>query len=491
MNLYPHFKNLDLDFSKVGLVPGPKRSDYFCTPRGARIIGWAGVDGIHYCFLREFGEMVFAVSPMDGPEYVHPIAGNFQDFLRLWLACGDLAALEQAHGWDQARFDAFLAAYPPDAEQQAILDAMAQSLELEPMKDPFDYIKSLQADFDYSAIRYKREYYDLVPEAVRPAWRVTYDDASVEPGQEMIISKVFSWGGYTWHIPAVYDCPEGLVMDFCVEVEPERISSFWNKWGQLIESCLTEEQHRALLAENPMDIFHFRCDLTVNSRGLREESSSRVQWIPDGCIPAELRRSEGAMDLIEHYGLDPEMGWNFHRVKFPWAAERMQDIKSISLTLFQLPQAIPGLRFPTPDPGKALTFLHPITGQEHSFTVLSVEPGQLEHHRDFGGMEIPTHYLSFSYTLSPDLTKKQCSIRDTAPSDSPKVSQGKAASGSGAAAIGIIGGADGPTSILFTPTGQTTERTAVSSLHFQPVEQVQWQMVFHEKLVEDIELSLI
>lgn len=72
----------------------------FCTPRRARIIGGAGVDGIHYCFVRGFGEMVFAVSPMNpAPHYVHPLASDFSDFLRLLLACGDSAALEQAWQW--------------------------------------------------------------------------------------------------------------------------------------------------------------------------------------------------------------------------------------------------------------------------------------------------------------------------------------------------------------------------------------------------------
>ena len=33
--------------------------------RGASIFGWAGVDGIHFCFVRDFGGMVFSVSPMN------------------------------------------------------------------------------------------------------------------------------------------------------------------------------------------------------------------------------------------------------------------------------------------------------------------------------------------------------------------------------------------------------------------------------------------
>ena len=36
------------------------------------------------------------------PDYVHPVAENFTDFLRLILACGDVAAVEQAWMWNEA-----------------------------------------------------------------------------------------------------------------------------------------------------------------------------------------------------------------------------------------------------------------------------------------------------------------------------------------------------------------------------------------------------
>lgn len=60
---YERHLKLNIDGSRVGLESGERESNYFCTPKGAKVIGWAGVDGIHYCFVRGFGEMVFAVSP--------------------------------------------------------------------------------------------------------------------------------------------------------------------------------------------------------------------------------------------------------------------------------------------------------------------------------------------------------------------------------------------------------------------------------------------
>jgi len=86
---YKRYLKLNLDGSCVGLERGESESNYFCTPKGAKVIGWAGVDGIHYCFVRGFGEMVFAVSPMSTPgSYVHPVARDIKDFLRFLLNSG-------------------------------------------------------------------------------------------------------------------------------------------------------------------------------------------------------------------------------------------------------------------------------------------------------------------------------------------------------------------------------------------------------------------
>ena len=103
------FLQRGVDLSPVGVELREDNTNYFCTPKGASVFGWAGIDGIHFCFIRGFGEMVFSVSPMNtSPDYVHPVAENFTDFLRLILACGDVAAVEQAWMWNEAQFEAFL-----------------------------------------------------------------------------------------------------------------------------------------------------------------------------------------------------------------------------------------------------------------------------------------------------------------------------------------------------------------------------------------------
>ena len=113
MKIYKKLLRHGISLAPIGIETRNDEILYFCTPKGASIIGWAGVDGIHYCFIRGFGEMVFAVSPMNiAPDFVHPLAENFTDFLRLLLACGDAAVLEQAWMWDKTQFETFLKENP-------------------------------------------------------------------------------------------------------------------------------------------------------------------------------------------------------------------------------------------------------------------------------------------------------------------------------------------------------------------------------------------
>ena len=53
---YRQFLKTDVDLSPLGVmrVDAPFEP-YFCTPKGARVFGRSGVDGIHFCFVRGFG----------------------------------------------------------------------------------------------------------------------------------------------------------------------------------------------------------------------------------------------------------------------------------------------------------------------------------------------------------------------------------------------------------------------------------------------------
>ena len=214
----------------MGVELREDNTNYFCTPKGASVFGWAGIDGIHFCFIRGFGEMVFSVSPMNtSPDYVHPVAENFTDFLRLILACGDVAAVEQAWMWNEAQFEAFLNENPTTQEQQQTLSEISEKMNLLPMEQPWTYIKNLQSSFDYSQIKYTEDYYDndMTSEAEfgcplngRSTLMEISGDIEVRPCRKRDQAGINNsiGAGCHWVIPAAYSCSKGLVVDFCMRV---------------------------------------------------------------------------------------------------------------------------------------------------------------------------------------------------------------------------------------------------------------------------------
>ena len=504
MNLYQKFRKLSIDFDAIGLGRRDDDVTYFCTPKGAKIIGWAGVDGIHYCTVRGFGEMVFAVSPMNLPgDYVHPIARNFGDLLRLLLACGTMDALEQAHQWDREQFAAYVAENRPTEAQKAVLDILAETFSLNAMEDPYGYLQALRQSFDYSQIPYSPEYYDpdMNPAAEEPEqpWKVTYDGGfwrhTGRAGREISLGKHFSWGEASWYVPAAYVCGKGLVLDLCRETDPQKMKDFINKWDLLHEGDhhYTEDEQMQIRSENPMDV-DFRCTVILNGKTLRQDHGCGVSWIAPECLGGEMDNSREGKALVEHYGLDPSRCWSFHRLSFPWATKRPPALRSLWITLEQDPQDLPGPRFPTPAVGESVTVVHPITGREHVLTVREYEAQEMDQNC-FGNeeMEYPTHYTAMTYTLEPDIPDDGFRLQDCDQGDPPRaravVPDGPTAVCS-AVVMGVIGRADGPTAIVLSG-GPARLHAACSALHFAPVTTVTWYAIFREKLLSDCTVALL
>ena len=500
MTLYEKFKKLHIDLSSLGLERGDSRSDYFCTPKGAKVIGWEGVDGIHYCFVKGFGEVVFAVNPSNLPgDYVHPLARSFEDFLRLLLACKGLAAVEQAHLWDREKFDAFLREDgPPSPKRQAALEGLRDGLGLTPMEDSYGYIREVQASFDYGKIPFRKEYCDCVPEALkrpeRPEWRVYFGSGfggqhkgRDKPGREIPIGKTFSWCGKAWHVLAVYICGKGLVVDLCMEVEPEEIRAYAETWRPWIEGKreFTPEEEERQEAENPLTI-DYNPKLTVNGRKLRHRRGYGLLWVPaSGCpegMEADLK-DPGSLRLVERYGLDRERGWTFWRDSFSWATKTRPVLKTLSLSLEQNPVSVPGPRFTLSGAGDVVKFVHPVTGETHALHVLEYETQQMDagHFRDKDQWEYPTHYSAMSFVVEPELPRQSLTVRDCGQGDRPRPKQSNMAGPTVASSVGVI-----------LATGKSGQpRAACSSLYFGPPERIEWRMVFRQKPVEDIEVDLL
>lgn len=164
MGTYDEFLKLDIDTSLIGLEKREEAGGYFCTPIGARVIGWESC-GIHYCFLKECGDMVFAVNPMSSVDkLVYPIAESFEIFLCLILTTRSTTALEQIVWWSKEQFEEFLVSEdnPILPEQEDVLGTIQNKLNLKPYQNPYEYVKEIQMKFDYDRIMFSDEYYDML-----------------------------------------------------------------------------------------------------------------------------------------------------------------------------------------------------------------------------------------------------------------------------------------------------------------------------------------
>ena len=506
MTTYQKFKKLNIRHSAIGLEQSDTDVTYYCTPRDAAIIGWAGVDGIHYCTIPEFGEMIFAVSPMNFGDCVHPIAHSFEDLLRLLLSCGSMDALEQCYAWDEEQFKAFLIDCPATEAQQSVLDVLRTEFRLVPLEDAFAYVKKLQAEFDLSQIPYTEEYYDPDMNAAAPVraeeWKVTYDGGfwrnEGNAGIEIPIQKSFCWGEEKWYIPAVYICDKGLVIDYCKQADPVQVKAFIDKWDLLNEgnNHYTKEQQEQIEREHPLHT-SFKGRVTLNGYKLQSDHSCGLPWIPESCLADGLRRETEAIQIMEHYGLDVSLAWYMQRSSYRWGEVNGLDIQSLTVRMERQRENIAGQHFQTPTVGESISLTHPMTGKIYTLTVHEVEQQELPE-RAFHdpNMEYPSHYLAMSYSLEPDISGRGFMIQDCTEGDRPRQKKRDPdefapVAFCNAAVIGVIGGADGPTSVIM---GQSAPKlhAACSSLLFEPiVDDVEWRVVFSEKLMDDVDVDLI
>ena len=504
MTLYQRLKKQNINFSAIGLEQSDDNITYFCTPKGAKIIGWAGVDGIHYCTIRGLGEMIFAVSPsnMSG-DYVHPIARNFEELLGLLMSCGSMDAIEQAHLWDEGQFEAYLKENLPTEEHLSVMNVIKDKYAIEPMSAPFSYIKNLQTEFDYSQIKYPAEYYDVdmnpaaEPEAVE--WKVTYDDgfwnSRGRACKEMAVGKTFFWGGQQWYVPSVYICSKGLVMDICMEADPEELKAYIEKWDLLNEGSnhYSKEQREQMENEHPL-VVDFEAEVTVNGKKLQREHGYGVSWIPTSCLKDEIQIGTEAKRVLDYYGLDQNRGWSIQRIAFKWATKCKPVIKSLELKMERSLKQVPGIHFRISSTEDKVVFSHPVTKVQHTLRVHEYEKQQLEQkYFSDDSMEYPEYLTAMTYTVDPEIPGQDYMLRDYKDGDRPRRKQINPNEFEPVVCAGVtvIGRTDRQKMVLLENGETVRPCTVCSSLYFDQPKEIEWYITFFVKTVDDIQVKLI
>ncbi|MBR5513930.1 MAG: hypothetical protein IKV85_08115 [Ruminococcus sp.] len=330
-------------------------------------------------------------------------------------------------------------------------------------------------------------------------WKVCYEGGFYRQkgrgGTEIPVNSIFEWNGCIWHISALYACGKGIVADFCIEVNQQKLKNFFTKYEQYRdrEHTLSNELRREIEAENPLSL-DFRASLTVNGKKLRSEHGCSVSWISSDILYSDMENTEESENVVSHYNLDKEKSWLLYRCSFPWTTARKPAIKSIKLNLSANCVSIGGISFENPAVNDVIKFTHPITKKEHTMTVLEYEQQELaEKAFAHGEYLFPRHHWAMVYTLEPDIPDTKMYISDIQQNEQPKRTPHMPYEPQSdySVSIGIIGGADGPTAIFASARKNGNSHIALSALHFEPVSHVQWKMTFREKLSGDIEINLL
>ena len=336
--------------------------------------------------------------------------------------------------------------------------------------------------------------YQNLPHPVTERWQVFFDGSfwghsgRDRAGTELPIGKTLRWAERDFVIPAAYVCGKGLVVDFCMRVPAEEIRAYMKKWdlheGQTPEEAFTYDQQLELEQESPMS-FDFSPALAVNAQPLRLSRGSGVGFNP--CLPPE--EQQDALRVVRHYKLDERDGWMISRSSFAWTGKRPASVRTLSLTMRQEPESRPALRFCAHRTGETFTVCHPVTKSACTLTVQALEQEILPETAVRPGRWLyPTHFMTMQYTLSPEPSDRLF-LRDCAPGDRPRLTHPE---DSACSAIGIIGGADGPTAVVTGADAQSGLHAACSSLHFDPVQgDVEWCAVFQIKEFEDRTFTLL
>lgn len=200
-----------------------------------------------------------------------------------------------------------------------------------------------------------------------------------------------------------------------------------------------------------------------------------------------------AKRAVEHYGLDLNDAWVILRSSYPWATKRKPDIRQLSVAMLPDAVSVPGPHFRISTPGDTVHFSY--DDQEYILTLQEYEAQEMDWSRmPDTALEHPSHYTAMSYTITPELPDGVMDIADCDEGDRPRQAPpapGQPAATSCSMVVGIIGGAVAPAVIACGKNKQGKLHAVCSSLHFEPIEQVEWRIVFHEQRLEGADVDLI
>lgn len=454
MITFDAFRQCCLDLTPLGLQDDPSFKKSVIIPANAKVLAWLVDSPIYFCQIPEHGETVFVVNPMGFPEeQILPVAEDIAGFIRLLIYCKDASLIAGAYQWSQFRFREQIETIELSMKSQSVLRALENIYHPPMIQNPASYMLQLRKSFTAT----------LEPEHF-VGFHLDYSQncSQEEAGEELVLNRQAAGENGCWNVPSVFLCNEGIVVETYLEVSASKLEDFLSLWGNRNETSLSIGDKMQRYLDNPLTAA-FNPILSINDKPLRCKNTISAVWNPLLDNPGHIRR------LLNHYHLDPDQGYLFMRYCFPRKG-KYPKIRTMELILEAIPVMVPDESFTVNRDGQRFRITHPTTGLDHIFTAVSLtqealNPNFLTNH--------PCFYSRLVYTLEPSISPENFRIVDLSPSDYWKDYQ------------------DEPAAVIFADQKPDPGRYALSSLHYEPQNNVHWQIMFRKKLHQDLKINLL
>ncbi len=302
------------------------------------------------------------------------------------------------------------------------------------------------------------------------------------PGLAQKLNWQFSYGGAKHCIPAIYRFSKGIVFDVLTFLDETKLRAYLGKYGA-IEGKLTPLERRCAEQEHPYQAVHFK-EIWLNGKrvenGYSSSSGISIPWArPDDELTlvrkaySALLKETACFACARFCVPYPETDAKMQKLRRLF---RMERVKNLKLSTFPVQWFSPldiHFEMSTQEKEKVVCFKHPRTGITHTLYFQNGELVELPLGAD-GKRRIYVGQLM--YEIEPalpagDKLTFNSSFRYTEPPEDKF-------SPTAASSIGIIGGADGPTSICVT---NNKEETIPRGLHGLPLHRCFSVPGFHQK----------
>ena len=291
----------------------------------------------------------------------------------------------------------------------------------------------------------------------------------------------------------MYLFAEGIVVDFCMKVDNEKVQEFLDKWYLEQRDDMrhfSREDQMQIEQEHPLTI---QADFEICCNGkavLGNHHGMGRAW--NACTNEAY--DDEMLDIMEHYHLDKKESWAFWRESFELEAGQSNHLENVEIIIKgQKKQQNIG-QFCLNDIGEQYHFVNPLTGIEHVIEALNFEQKILSDssfpHND---MLYPMKYIVMEYRMTPPMNQKSYYIQDTSAGDlarkremhlNENQNSDSSVIGFSASAVTVI-----------TGTSKQTENdqpccVVCSSLHFDFTDEVEWRIIVVDENVEKIAVEI-